>query len=339
MTRRKKIICSIAFVILLFACVMAAFLFWKNSGTENLSSKDYQKIRIGNIGEYTTLNLIAKQKNYFQSNMLDVDIKEYQSGPPAVNALLAGEVDIAVAADFVGVNNIFTHPELIILTQASKQRVFSVVARKDLGINNPADLKGRKIGVTKKSAGEFFLGRFLAFNDIRDDDVTVLDLSPSDMIQQLRESTIDAVLTFDPNVYNLQKELGSNGVVWPAQGGQDTSALVYSTDAFIEAHPDAIQHYLQSLLQAENYMSQYPDEAKQFIVDNLGYDPGYVSYSFPNFDYGIGLSQSLVLTMEDQAQWVMDHDLTDVDIMPNYLNSIYFNGLEQVKPDSITIIH
>ena len=43
-----------------------------------------EKLRIGNIGEYSIFNLIAKEKGFFAENGIDAEIKEYTSGPAAI---------------------------------------------------------------------------------------------------------------------------------------------------------------------------------------------------------------------------------------------------------------
>jgi NitT/TauT family transport system substrate-binding protein len=337
---RRKIIIIVTSLILLG---LAASLLWfygkrRQPAQETSYSGPIEKITIGNIGEYSVFNLIAKEKGFFKENGLEPEIQEFASGPPAVTALLEGKVDVAVAADYVGVINLFSSENLRILAQASKHQVFQVVARKDKGIEEAADLKGKKVGVTKRSAGEFYLGRFLAFNNLSISDLTIIDLPPAEMNRQIETGDLDAVVTFDPHAYNIQKKLGNNIIIWSAQGEQKTFAITYSTNTYIQDHPDIIKRYLRSLFEAEDYMKEKPTEAKNLMARLLKYDPSYVDYMLRNFTFAQGLDQELLFSMEDQARWAIDNHLTEKNTVPNYLNSIYFPGLEGVKPEAITII-
>ena len=58
-----------------------------------------------------------------------------------------------------------------------------------------------------------------------------------------------------------------------------------------------------------------------------------------NFSFGTGLDQELLLTLEDQARFAIDNKLTEQTKVPNYLDFIYFAGLEAVNPGSVSIIH
>jgi NitT/TauT family transport system substrate-binding protein len=338
--KRKPFLLVVFTVLLILTIGVGVYYLFSRSNTATTPGNTVvEKVRIGNIGEYTIFNLIADEMGYFQENGLDAEIKEYSSGPAAMEALLAGEVDINIAADFVGVRNIFAHPEIRILAQVNHHRVFQLVGRKDLGVNDPKDLSGKKIGVTKNSVGEFYLGNFLAFNNLDLEDVTMVDLTPASMSSQLAAGEIDAVVVFEPHIYNMKKDIPYELSAWDVQGDQNTSALVYTTTKYLEEHPDIIERYLQSLVEAEEYFVANQEEVKKLLAVKMKYDKEYIDYSWPKFTHGVRLHQELLLSMEAKAEWVIENKLTDKTSVPNYLEFIYFDGLEKVKPDEVTIVY
>lgn len=337
---RKLLWVGLAILGLLLAGVGAFFLSRQSTEIKpQVSQVPLEKVKIGNVGEYSIFNLIALEQGYFKENGLDATIIEYTSGPASLTGLFAGETDINIAADFVGVRNIFDHPELRILAQANQHRVFQLVSRKDLGIIKPQDLKGKKVGVTKNSAGEYFLGNFLSENNLKLEDVIRVDLTPPDMVAQLGSGQVDAIVIFEPHVYKLKNTLGEKFVSWDVQGNQNISALVYTTEPFIKAHPTIVENYMKSLVQAEAYYESNPEAVKKFVGQKLKYEDAYIAYSWPKFTHAITLNQELLLNMENEARWVIKNKLTDQTSVPNYLNFIYFDPLEKAKPDGITIVH
>jgi NitT/TauT family transport system substrate-binding protein len=46
----------------------------------------------------------------------------------------------------------------------------------------------------------------------------------------------------------------------------------------------------------------------------------------------------MLITFEDQARWRIKQGLTDATEVPNYLDYIYLDALEEVKPEAIGII-
>lgn len=296
------------------------------------------KIRIANIGEYSIFNLIAEKNGYFKENNLEAQIIEYPSGPPAVADLLAAKVDFAVAADFVGVRNIFTSDDLRILAEVSKHEDFSIVWRKGADIINVGDLKGKKIGVTKKGVGEFFLLQFLTTNNVHAKDAQIVDLSPAEAVAQLNEGKIDAVVVFNPYVYTLKKTLGENAVIWPVQNSQKVFALLYGTNSFLKDHQDVARGYVRALLKAEKFLKENDAEARAILAEKMKYGSEYIDYIWPKFDFTIGLDQSLLLSMEDQARFAIDSKLANKSQVPNYLDYIYFDALQNSESDRISMI-
>ncbi len=55
-------------------------------------------------------------------------------------------------------------------------------------------------------------------------------------------------------------------------------------------------------------------------------------------EFAVILSQAMLITFDDQARWSIEHGLTDALDIPNYLDYIYMDALDEVKPEANTII-
>jgi len=287
-------------------------------------------------GETGALVYVAEDQGYFEKNGLEVTIKDYESGKAAADALIAGEADISTSADFVFVSNSFDHADLRVLGTVATAEVKELVARKDKGITTTDDLIGKKIGVTKKSGGEFALGRFLIFNALSYQDVELVDLKPSEIVEAVLNGDIDAGFTWDPNVYDIKEELGDNAISWP--GGQDFYFVLITKEDWIEKNPAAAERFMKSLLEAEDYIKDNSEGAKEFVKNRFDYESDYMDYSWPKQEFAVILEQAMLIAFEDQARWRIKQGLTDATEIPNYLNYIYMDALEEVKPEAIGII-
>jgi len=287
-------------------------------------------------GETGALVYVAEDQGFFEENGLEVTIKDYGSGKAAADALLAGEADIATSADFVFVSNSFDHADLRVFGTVATAEVKELVARKDKGITTIDDLAGKKIGVTKKSGGEFALGTFLIFNALSYEDVELVDLKPSEIVEAISNGDIDAGFTWDPNVYDIKQELGDNAISWP--GGQDFYFVLITKEDWIENNPAAAERFMKSLLEAEDYVKDNSEESKEFIKNRFDYESDYIDYSWPKQEFAVILEQAMLIAFEDQARWRIKNNLTAKTEVPNYLDYIYMDALEKVKPEAIGII-
>lgn len=157
-----------------------------------------ERVTTGLIGEYAALILIAQDQGYFKAAGLDVTLKDYSSGPAALADLLAGKLDTAMGADFAGVRNSFAGEDLKILAIMSKAEAFDMIARRDHDISTIADLKGKQIGVTRKTVGEFYLGQFLTFNKLSLSDVSIIDLPQPDLLERLKAAVLMRPCSLSP---------------------------------------------------------------------------------------------------------------------------------------------
>ena len=290
-------------------------------------------------GDSGALVYIAESQGYFKDNGLDVTINDYEAGKLATDALLAGEADISTAAGFVFVSNSFDNPDLRVIGTIATSRTNELVARKDHGINKPEDLKGKKIGITRKSIGEFYLGSFLTFNGLSINDVQVVDLKPGELVDAISKGLIDAALTWEPNVNNMKTKLGKNAVGWPGQSGQDFYFILITREDWIKNHSSATKRFLKALIQAEVFVNSDNNQAKEFIKNRFNYESDYIDYGFPRHHFVVKLPQALLLAMEDQARWRIENKLTDKTGIPNYLDYLYLDGLKALKPEAVTVIH
>lgn len=134
------------------------------------------------------------------------------------------------------------------------------------------------------------------------------------------------------------ERLGANAVVWPAQGGQRVFGLVVATDGWITRHPELVDRFLKSLLQAEEYSILHPAESKAIVLKRLNLDAGYLEKAWSQNQFSLSLDQSLILAMEDEARWMIKNNLTTEKTVPDFLHYIYVDGLEAIRPEAVNII-
>ncbi len=282
---------------------------------------------------------IAEKQGSFAENGLDVTIELFEAGRFAVNALLEGKVDIATAAEFVFVGNAMNQDKIQTIGSIAKTDFQYLIARKDRGIERVTDLKGKKIGLTRRTSAEVCFGRYLQLHGINITDVTIVDLNPAEQAKSLAEGDVDVVLAWEPYAYSVEKALGPNAIVWPAQSGQMVYWLLICGRDFISGHPELIDRFLRSLDQAEQFLVNNPDKAKNIVKNRLAVEDAYIDRVWPKTSLGLSLNQGLIIAMEDESRWVIDNNLINNPKMPYYPDYIHWQGLEKVKPESVTVIH
>jgi len=329
-------------VIIVIAAILAVVLgsMFYPDPRQNYTEKT-ESITVGySPFEQTALLWIAEDQHFFSRNGLNVTLRKYDTGVGSLDGMLNGEADITVGVtEFPTIGRAFQKERIRTIGTLAKIEQIYLVGRKDRGIENVSDLKGKRVGTTLRTIAHFYLGRFLELHGMNMQDITLVDVkTPAEWVNAVANGDIDAIATAQPYANSAKERLGANAVVWPAQGSQPIFGLIVSTDEWITNHPELVNRFLKSLAQAEEYAIRNPAEAKAIVQKRLNLDAAYMETVWSQNQYSLSLDQSLILTMEDEARWMIKNNLTTEKAVPNFMDYIYVDGLEAIKPESVNII-
>ncbi len=298
-----------------------------------------ESITIGSAPlESSALVYIAEARDFFTKNRVKVTVKPYETGAAAHTALLNGEVDVAIPAEYPLVGSAFRKDRVSLIASIDEAQYFFFVGRKDRGVENIAGLRGKKIGVVQKTIAEFYLGRFLVLNGIGKNQVSLVNMNYQGSEDAIVNGSVDAIVTRPPYLQAVTEKLGANAVVWPVQSSQALYAILTARNDWINEHHDSLARILKSLAAAEEYVIRYPGEAKSIVQKKLNFDDAYMSAAWEQNQFILSLDLSLVLAMEDEARWMISNNLTTEKSVPDFLDYIYEDTLKSTKPGVVNII-
>jgi ABC-type nitrate/sulfonate/bicarbonate transport system substrate-binding protein len=330
---------NVAAITIIIALVLAGFGTWYFLNFQYTRSETPDSIIVGCPPlEQSTLIYIAEDQDFFTRNGLNVTImNDYPNGVVPINDMLNDKLDISVSAEYPVVTQAFNRENISIIGSIDKYQNEKIVGRKDRGINNIPDLKGKKIGVPKKTICEFFLGRFLDLHGMSLQDVILVDTPTSKAVDAIANGDVDAIIYYQPYIYAIENKLGDNGISWQAQSDQLVYGVMASRNDWIASHPEAMNRFFKSLDQAEEYTITHPAEAKAIVQKKLNLSDAYMTTIWPVHQFSLSLDQSMILSMRDEAHWIINNNLTSEKTIPNFKDYIYIKSLHEVKPESVNI--
>jgi NitT/TauT family transport system substrate-binding protein len=283
--------------------------------------------------------LIAYENGYFAEEGLNVTLKEYQFGKLALEDLFAGKVDLATVAETPIVMYSFEREDYFVVAEFVHSYDDSkIIVRNDRGIRNPADLKGKKIGTTFGTSAHFFAEAYLSYNKVKRSDIKLLDIPQKDLAEALKQGEVDAIAAFEPHAYEAMRHMSKTAMRLPrAELLRETFDLV-SMKEFTKLHPDTIRRALKAIDTSVKFIRDNKGKAIAILARRLNADEEYLHDTWDDFEFGLSLDQTLLLTFEDVAQWAIRNKLTDKTQLPNYLHFIYFGGMESLNPEAVRII-
>jgi ABC-type nitrate/sulfonate/bicarbonate transport system substrate-binding protein len=282
---------------------------------------------------------IAASQAYFMEEGLDVEIREFDSGRTALRRMLNEEgIDIVTPGSLPVVDNSFHRNDYAIIGIISwANNDMKLLVRRDKGIITPSDLKGKTIGMTRGSAGHFFMGLFLANNRLRISDVVTVDLEATRLPQALIEGRVDAISTWEPHIQEARQILGEKVLLLSSRDIYRDDIYLVARKDFIGINPEAVRRFLRAIEKGEAFIKKNSKKAMDIVGKRLKMDQDPLSVVWGDLKFELFLDQFILMSLEDEARWAIRNKLTPQTKVPNYLDYIHTDALKSVKPEAVRV--
>ena len=212
-----------------------------------------------------------------------------------------------------------------------------IVARRDLGIHHPADLRGRRIATQRASAVHFFLHRFLAKHELSESEVKLLFMRAEELPVALAGGEIDAFSMREPYVTTARELLGGRAEVFAAPGLYHQLEVLVASAKLVRNHPQRLPKLLRALVQAERYAARHPAEAIAITAAYLGVPKQKIEALWPTIKLRVTLDQPLLSLLESEARWAMESGVVETREMPKFRERLYRQALGEVDPTRVRL--
>jgi len=281
---------------------------------------------------------VASAKSHFLAEGLEVTPQPFEFGKPALQSLLDGKADLAISADTPVMFAVASGRRVaVVAVIGSSTRALAIVARRDRGIAVPADLAGKRIGLTRGTTADFFAYSFFETRGIGREEVTLVDLKPGDLPGAVSSGAVDAVCAFQPALENAVDALGGNGVIFFDDTIYSDIFCLSTTPEFAERRPEAVRRALRALLRAETFVRESAVESGHLVARASSMDPAFLGRLWGTMVLRVSLDQTLLVSLEDQTRWAVKGGLAPSGASPDFLEVIRPEVLRSVKPEAVGI--
>jgi len=282
---------------------------------------------------------IADAKGFLAEEGLAATVVPVSHGKAALDLLARGEVDLAAAAEVPFVISVLKgEPFGIAASMLDVSTEMAIVARRDRGIAVPADLVDKKVGVTLGTSGEYFLWAFLIRHKLPAERVTLVNVPPGRIAQELTSGTIDAAATWQPIRLDAESALGERAISFTASAAYTVTHVVVGRNDYLKTHPSVLQKLVRALLKAERFNRDHPEQAMIVVAQRLKLDPQALRPTWMDLNFRVNLLQSHLVTLEDEARWAMARGHAELKPVPNFMPHLYLDALLAEQPDRVTVV-
>lgn len=217
---------------------------------------------------YNPVSLVLKDQGLIEEEFAkdDIEVRWVQShgSNKALEFLSADAIQFgstAGAASLVG--RINGNPIKSIYVY-SKPEWTALVTRKDTAVKSIADLKGKRVAVTRGTDPHIFLVRALQKNGLTERDIKPVLLQHPDGKTALIRGDVDAWAGLDPMM--AQAELQDGARLFYRDADANTYGILNVPETFLKDHPDIVARIIKVYEQGRKYAIENPDELKKSFI-------------------------------------------------------------------------
>lgn len=208
--------------------------------------------------------------NIAKANGLNAQFLPFQYGPPMMEALAAGSLDIVVTSMMPVASYASKIPGDIKVVAIVNTSSHALMVEKDSDITGPAALAGKKIGVSFGSDSHLDTLIWLRESGLTGK-MSLINVQPGDLATSLSNKSVDAIVIRQPQVLRLQQQSGAKII--------KSWSLDYISIAkvkFITEHPEELKKYLSALRDSAFFMVKNPQQSAAWFADYLRTDPAII---------------------------------------------------------------
>jgi NitT/TauT family transport system substrate-binding protein len=205
---------------------------------------------------------IAKERGFFSKNQLDLQLILIESGTTSIQALIAGETQIAQMGGGSVLSSRLAGADVVAIAGLENRLAFTLVAQKN--IKSPAQLRGGRLAISRFGSASDLGARLILqqLGVIPEKEVSILQVGgTSTRLAALAKGSIEAtVLT--PEFSLLAKKQGFTTLATPLSVKIDFPQNgIAVTRPFLSSQPGAVTQFLKAIIEGIHFYKNNRDES------------------------------------------------------------------------------
>jgi sulfonate transport system substrate-binding protein len=217
---------------------------------------------------YNPVSMLIKDKGWLEKEFAKdgTSIRWVQTlgSNKALEFLNAGSIDFGSTAGSAALVGRINGNPIRAIYVYSKPEWTALVTRKDSPIKTVAELKGKRVAVTRGTDPHIFLVRALQKAGLTEKDIQPVLLQHPDGATALIRGDVDAWAGLDPMM--AQTEIRDGARLFYRDADANTYGILNVREEFAKDHPDLVKRVLTVYEAARKYAVAHPDELEASFI-------------------------------------------------------------------------
>lgn len=279
---------------------------------------------------------VAEALGLYKKFGVDAEVKLFSRGGEALNALMAGEIDVTSNAEYPNILAISKDPEVVIIgVSCVAPDTIKLVARAD--IKKPSDFVGKKIGSALGSVTDYCFDKYFEKNGVDKSKVIYVNVAAPESVPLLAKGDISGFFFWEPWPSKAVQVCGKKVHILgsSAQLGVYASKLFMAVPrTYARKNPETIKGFLKAMIEAAEYIHSHPKEAYKIVAKKIPtLTPESVAKIAAHFDHRIHYLKEDQKNLDDVAAWVVKQG--KIKAVPDWKKAVDTSYLKAVDPKAV----
>jgi sulfonate transport system substrate-binding protein len=262
--------------------------------------------------------VIARQQGVLERKLAtdrtDVRWIEFVAGPPLLEAMNAGSIDIGQTGDTPPIFAQAAGAAIVYVAGQPTTNGQGILVRSTSDIRTLADLKGKRVGFTKGSSAHNVIVVALEKAGLTYGDITPIYLSPPDAAAAFSRETIDAWAIWDP--YFAVGERNGGRILVQAREIAKTNSFYIANRDFAARQPDVVRGVIDALAETARWAEGNRDKVARILAEATGLDLDIQTIAANRSSFAIGEVTEDIIT----AQQAVADRFQKLGLIPTRIN-------------------
>lgn len=249
-------------------------------------------VRIG-YQRSSTLIAILKSNGELERVLAPLGVKvtwhEFTSGLPLLESINVGNID--VGADVADTVPIFAQAAGAQLAYVAEEKASpsaqAILVATASPIQTLADLKGKKIAVTKGAGSHYLLLAALAKAGLTFKDITPAYLAPADGRAAFVSNNVDAWVAWDPFYTSARRQTNTRVLADGSDGLASYKRYYLASAGYADGHGDVLDVIYAKLSETGRWVKANPKEAAALLAGLWSIEPAIVEEANSHRSYAV----------------------------------------------------
>ena len=279
---------------------------------------------------------VAYERDLWKGQNLAPKLVPFPTGRDTLEALIGGQVDLGVMAEFPPAVAALRNQKFSIVARLSRYDHMRVIAKGAAPLTSLTQLEGKKIGTTIGTNVHFAVAAALAKAGVK---AVFVNVGPSDIIPALVRGDVDAASMFPSAYPSAARALGRDyqQILLP-DVAQDFLLVASEKTA---ADPDLIKRALAVILAGGEVVASDPAAAQEatfhFVKSAVPLEQ--IKAAWGDYSFGTVLGRDTLDLMAHEGEWVRQNGFVKqgTPSMDFYKGFVAPGPLRALKPDRVTL--